>query len=78
MRTLATDKLSVKIIDWGKGIEDVEKAREPLFTTASSKEQSGMGFTVMETFVDKVTIETEVGKGTAVTLIKKLDNYYEF
>ncbi len=71
------DKLSVKIIDWGKGIPDVKKAMEPLFSTEESGEMSGMGFTVMESFTDKIFVESAPEKGTAVTLIKYLDTYYD-
>ncbi len=60
--------------DWGAGIEDIEKAREPMFTTGASEERSGMGFTVMESFMDRVEVESETGKGTAVTMIKRLDS----
>ena len=64
----------IKIEDDGKGIEDVEKAMEPLFTTGDSEERSGMGFTVMESFMDKLSVKSEMGKGTAVTMIKYLDS----
>lgn len=61
------------IRDWGIGIEDVEKAREPMFTTGMSEERSGMGFTVMESFMDRVEVESEAGQGTTVTMTKRLD-----
>ncbi len=61
--------LRVKVRDKGVGIEDVEKAREPLFTTAGG-ERSGLGFTVMESFCDRVTVRSAPGRGTAVTLDK--------
>lgn len=61
-----TVEISVK--DMGKGIEDIEKARQPLFTTGNSDERSGMGFTVMETFMDEVYVESDPGKGTLVVL----------
>lgn len=66
-------KLVMIIEDKGVGIENIEKAREPLFTTGNSEERSGMGFTVMESFMDKVQIDSLPGKGTRVTLIKVLD-----
>lgn len=66
-------KIIVTVRDWGIGIENVEKAREPMFTTDSSEERSGMGFTVMESFMDRVEVESETGKGTAVTMTKRLD-----
>jgi stage II sporulation protein AB (anti-sigma F factor) len=66
-------KVLIVVRDWGTGIEDVEKAREPMFTTGEADERSGMGFTVMESFMDKVEVESETGKGTAVIMTKRLD-----
>ncbi len=70
--TLKTDGASViiSIKDRGIGIPDVKKAMEPCYTTAPSEERSGMGFTVMEAFVDKVKVTSKEGKGTRVTLKK--------
>jgi stage II sporulation protein AB (anti-sigma F factor) len=51
---------------------DPEKCREPLYTTDSSGERGGMGFAIMESFTDKMKVKTAPGKGTTVTLIKKL------
>ena len=69
---LYDDRLVVITVrDKGKGIEDVKKAMEPLFTTASDEERSGMGFTVMESFTDKVKVRSSPGKGTSVRLYKK-------
>lgn len=62
----------IEIRDSGKGIENVEKAKKPLFTTKPELERSGMGFTVMEAFVDEVRVVSELGKGTTVFLTKKL------
>lgn len=70
------DKLVMKVTDFGKGISDITQAREPLFSTETEGEMSGMGFTVMESFVDKVFVESKLEKGTAVTLIKNLDVYH--
>lgn len=67
------DKCKVRITDYGRGIEDVEKAREPMFSTESDNEMSGMGFTVMESFVDRVLVKSKPGEGTEVVLIKNLD-----
>ena len=61
-----------EIRDKGCGIEDVKKAREPLFTTDAEGERSGMGFTVMESFCDSVKVQSRVGKGTTVVLFKRL------
>ena len=66
-------KIRIEISDKGCGIEDVRRAREPLFTTDAEGERSGMGFTVMESFMDKVRVSSRPSKGTRVTLIKQLD-----
>ncbi len=58
------------IEDFGAGIDDVELARQPLYTGAPELERSGMGFTIMEAFMDKVDVESERGKGTRVVMIK--------
>ena len=63
----------IEIKDKGRGIEDVKKAREPLYTTDAENERSGMGFTVMESFCDKVRVRSVWGKGTTVTLIKRIE-----
>lgn len=65
-------ELTVVIKDTGKGIEDVEKAMEPLFTTLPDKDRSGMGFAFMEAFMDQVEVFSEVGKGTRVWMRKKV------
>lgn len=69
---LYKDSIEIVISDEGKGIEDVELARQPLYTSKPDMERSGMGFTVMESFMDKVDVFSEVGKGTTVTMIKTL------
>ncbi len=76
LKTMDQDKIFIKITDFGKGIRDVKKAMEPMFSTEEEREMSGMGFTVMESFADKVFVESEPGRGTAVTLIKYLDVYH--
>ena len=63
--------LEILIKDHGKGIADVEKARQPMFTTGG-EERSGMGFTIMESFMDQVTVKSVPGKGTTVLLKKKI------
>ena len=63
----------VEIRDRGRGIADVKLARQPLFTTDAENERSGMGFTVMESFCDKVRVVSKWGKGTTVTLFKQLE-----
>ena len=62
----------IEIRDRGCGIPDVKVARQPLYTTDAAGERSGMGFTVMESFCDKVGVKSACGKGTKVTLYKKL------
>ena len=70
---LYSDKtVRIAILDKGCGIPDVRRAREPLFTTDSAGERSGMGFTVMENFMDRLTVTSRVGKGTLVVLTKRL------
>ena len=71
---LTGNKLTVIIRDKGRGIENIEKAREPMFTTGDKNERSGMGFTIMEAFMDSVKIRSVPGKGTKVTLIKTLES----
>ena len=63
--------LEVTVRDWGRGIEDVEQARQPLYTTGG-EERSGMGFTIMESFMDKVTVRSAPGKGTRVTMRRRV------
>ena len=63
--------LEILVRDWGVGIADVEQARTPLFTTGS-EERSGMGFTIMESFMDKLNVRSMPGKGTTVVMRKKL------
>ncbi len=73
MECRAEDKrLTVTVKDNGKGIEDVKKAMEPLFTTNTDGERSGMGFTVMETFMDNIKVDSIVGVGTKVTMTKEI------
>ena len=63
----------VDISDKGCGIADVARAREPFYTTAEGEERSGMGFTVMESFMDRVEVQSAVGRGTTVRLAKQLN-----
>ena len=67
LRILGGDTLEISVKDSGRGIEDVARAREPLFTTGG-EERSGMGFTIMESFMDKLTVRSKPGKGTTVTM----------
>jgi stage II sporulation protein AB (anti-sigma F factor) len=62
----------IKIIDQGRGIEDVRRARQPFFTTCREEDRSGMGFTVMESFMDDVEVQSAPGKGTTVIMTKRM------
>ena len=64
--------LALEIMDKGKGIDDIHRAMQPFFTTQPEKERSGMGFSVMQTFMDKVTVESKLGEGTTVRMLKRL------
>ena len=64
--------LSIDVIDKGKGIEDVEKAMEPLFTTKPELDRSGMGFAFMEAFMDELEVRSKPGEGTCVHMEKRI------
>ena len=64
--------LHINIFDSGKGIENVDKALEPFYTTNEQDERSGMGFTIMQSFMDSVVVKSNVGLGTQVYMSKKL------
>lgn len=70
------NEIGLTIMDKGKGIDDIKKAMEPLYTTKPELERSGMGFAFMEAFMDELSVESEVGKGTTLIMKKKigLDN----
>ena len=65
-------KLYIKVADKGRGIENIEQARRPLFTTGDFEERSGMGFTVMESFMDSIDVVSQPGEGTEVVMTKSL------
>ena len=69
---LKENEIIIEISDTGKGIEDIEAAKEPLYTTKPNLERSGMGFTIIESFMDSMEIESIVGLGTKVTMSKKI------
>lgn len=71
------DCFCFSISDEGVGIEDVERAMEPLYTSKPELERSGMGFSFMEAFMDTLSVESEPGKGTRVTMTKKLGEEVE-
>ena len=74
---LKEDEIIIEISDHGKGIENIEMAKEPLYTTKPNLERSGMGFTIMESFMDDVKIESVVNLGTKVTMSKKIKKIEE-
>ena len=71
---ITKDEVFIEVSDSGKGIENVEIAKQPLFTTKANLERSGMGFTIMESFMDDVQVESVLGIGTKVTMKKKIKN----
>ena len=71
LRIREDQSLEIVVRDWGVGIEDVDQARTPLFTTGN-EERSGMGFTIMESFMDSLKVRSAPGKGTAVTMRRKI------
>lgn len=71
---LEGNKIEITVEDFGKGIEDIQKAMEPFYTSKPNLERSGMGFTVMETFMDELVVESEVNKGTKVIMTKVINS----
>ena len=71
LKLLPGNVLELTVRDWGRGIDNVEQARKPLFTTGGS-ERSGMGFTIMESFMNKLTVRSVPGKGTTVQMRKRI------
>lgn len=69
---VAEQDVEICVIDNGRGIADIDKAREPLFTTRPELERSGMGFTFMEAFMDEVWVASGIDQGTRVTMKKKI------
>ena len=70
-RIVDGDVLEIVVRDKGRGIDDIERAMQPLFTTGG-EERSGMGFTIMDSFMDKVRVRSSPGKGTSVTMTKRI------
>ena len=64
--------LEITVRDKGTGICDIDKAMEPMYTGAPEEERSGLGFTIMQTFMDELEVESEPGKGTRITMRKKI------
>lgn len=75
LRAMIDDRmLTIEVQDKGRGIQDVEKAMEPFFTTHPEQERSGMGFAVMQTFMDDVAVHSVPGKGTTVRMRKRMSS----
>lgn len=74
---LQDNQITIQISDNGKGIENVDIAKEPLYTTKPNLERSGMGFTIMESFMDSMKVESIVGLGTKITLVKTIKKQEE-
>ena len=70
-RILKSDTLEIQVKDKGKGIADISKAREPLFTTGG-EDRSGMGFTIMESFTDALRVRSHLGVGTTVVMLRSV------
>ena len=64
----------IEVQDYGKGIENVKQAMEPMYTSKPELERSGMGFSFMEAFMDEISVESEPGKGTLVKMQRKIGN----
>ena len=71
LRILDGEKLEITVRDWGRGIENLEQAMEPMYTTGG-EERSGMGFTIMESFMDRLRVKSKPDKGTTVTMTRVL------
>ena len=69
------DEVYITVTDFGVGIENIEQAKQPFFTSKPDTERSGMGFTVMEGFMDSLSVESVQNKGVKVTMTKKLGDY---
>lgn len=71
--SILKNEITISIEDFGKGITNIDQAREPLYTSKPELERSGMGFTVMETFMDKLEVVSKEGEGTKVIMKKKFN-----
>ena len=71
LKILKGGVLEITIRDWGRGIENIDQARRPMYTTGGS-ERSGMGFTIMESFTDRLVVRSTPGKGTTVQMRKRI------
>lgn len=74
---ITDNEVFIEISDMGKGIENIEIAKQPLYTTKANLERSGMGFTIMESFMDDIEVESMLGVGTKVTMRRKIKSNTE-
>lgn len=72
--SIEDDRITIEISDEGKGIEDIELARMPLYTSLPDSERAGMGFTIMETFMDHFEVVSTVGGGTKIVMTKRIES----
>ncbi|SFJ28744.1 anti-sigma F factor [Thermoflavimicrobium dichotomicum] len=70
-------RVCIQVTDYGVGIQDVSEARQPLYTSKPELERSGMGFTIMENFMDEVTIHSKPGEGTTIYMVKYLKSHQQ-
>lgn len=76
-KLLPEREIYIRIRDKGCGIGDIDQAMEPLFTTAPEEERSGLGFSVMQSFMDKLTVKSRLGNGTTIVMRKRLSEHEE-
>lgn len=69
---ISDNKIEIKVVDYGKGIEDIELAMQPLYSSIPGEERSGMGFTVMESFMDTLQVDSAIDNGTTVKMTKRI------
>jgi len=72
---LYSGRIEIAVQDWGKGIQDIPKARQPLWTSKPEQDRSGMGFTIMENFMDELEVESVPGAGTLIKMAKNFKDY---
>lgn len=72
--SIINNSVTLEVYDKGKGIEDINKAMEPLYTSKPELERSGMGFTVMEAFMDELQVDSELGQGTKIWMKKTFES----
>lgn len=74
LRSYPDRTVKISVSDNGRGIDDVEKARVPMFTTLPGEDRCGMGFSIMESFSDKLSVTSKPGKGTKVVMVRRLSS----